>query len=87
MENVIWDMVMADEYIQNFVLKDSTKKDVKAERFKLYEQVFKIHNITREQFQKSYQYYSTHPGESKKMFDSLSARANRRLEEVYANPQ
>ena len=83
MESVIWDMVQADEFIQNYVLKDSNKVNVNAERYKLYEKVLSVHNITKDQFKKSYEYYASHPGETKLLFDSLSARANRRIQESY----
>ena len=83
MERVIWDMVQADEFITNFVLKDSAKVNVNAERYKLYEQVLSLHNITKQQFKNSYDYYASRPGESKVLFDSLSARANRRMQESY----
>jgi hypothetical protein len=83
MERVVWDMVQADEFIQNYVLKDSNKVNVNAERYKLYEKVLGLHNITKDQFKKSYEYYSSRPKDSKMLFDSLSARANRRIQESY----
>lgn len=83
MERVIWDLVQADEFITNYVLKDSAKVNVNAERFKLYEQVLSLHSITKEQFKKSYDFYAARPGESKLLFDSLSARANRRMQDSY----
>lgn len=83
MEKVIWDVVQADEFVQNFVLKDSNKINVTAERNKLYEQVFKLHNTSREQFKKSYDYYVAHPGQVRRIFDSLSSRAHRRVQESY----
>jgi len=83
MERVVWDMVQADEFIQNYVLKDSNKVNVNAERYKLYENVLGVHNITKDQFRKSYDYYSSNPGESKLLFDSLSSKANRRIQESY----
>lgn len=83
MEQVVWDMVQADEFIQNYVLKDSNKVNVNAERYKLYEKVLGVHNITKEQFKKSYEYYSSRPKESKVLFDSLSSKANRRIQESY----
>ncbi len=83
MQSIIWDMVQADEFIQNFVLRDSARVNVNAERYKLYEQVLGVHNITKDQFKKSYDYYASRPGESKVLFDSLSARANRRMQESY----
>lgn len=83
MEQVIWDMVQADEFITNFVLKDSAKVNVNAERYKLYEQVMSLHNITKDQFKRSYDYYASRPKENKVLFDSLAARANRRIQESY----
>lgn len=83
MEKVVWDVVQADEFIQAYVLKDSNKVDVNAERYKLYEQVFKLHNTSKEQFRKSYQYYLSHPEKNRLLFDSLSAKANRRLQDAY----
>jgi hypothetical protein len=83
MERVIWDMVQADEFIQNYVMKDSAKVNVNAERYKLYEKVLSLHNITKEQFKKSYEYYASRPGDTKLLFDSLSARANKRIQESY----
>lgn len=87
MEKVIWDMVQADEFMQTFVVKDSNKLDANAERYKLYQQVLQLHNTTKEQFKKSYDYYVARPGENKVIFDSLSAKANRRIQEVYKNVQ
>lgn len=85
MERVLWDIVQADEFIQAYVLKDSAKVDVKAERLKQYEKVFRLHNITREQFVKSYDYYLSHPSKNKVLFDSLAAKANRRMQDAYKN--
>jgi hypothetical protein len=49
MKEIMWDMMRADQYVAAFLLKDSThnKKDQSIE---LYEQIFHIHKITREQF-------------------------------------
>ncbi len=83
MENVIWDMVQADEFITNFVQKDSAKVNVSTERYKAYERVFSMHNTNRDQFKKSYDYYAARPGFTKKIFDSLAARSQRRIQETY----
>lgn len=83
MESVIWDMVQADEFITNFVLKDSAKVNVNAERYKLYDRVFALHKTSREQFKKSYEYYISQPGTTRKMYDSLSVRASRRIQDSY----
>ncbi|HEX3767143.1 MAG TPA: DUF4296 domain-containing protein, partial [Puia sp.] len=49
----------------------------------LMEGVFKIHHVTRETFEKSYQFYESRPDMNKTIFDSLSAYANRHKTELY----
>ena len=83
MESVLWDMMLADRYSAQFLLKDSATKDVKLETMKLYEQVFQLHNITREEFVKNYKYYLNRPDISKVIFDSLSARGTRNRDQIY----
>ena len=83
MEKIIWDMVQADQYSSNYLKKDSVRIAVKPETRKLYDEVFLLHHISREEFQKSWTFYLNHPELTKTMFDSLSAKANRRRLEVY----
>ena len=60
MEKIVWDMLLADETALQNKLKD-TALNMKAESFRLYDHVFAIHNISREHFYKSYEYYQKHP--------------------------
>jgi len=76
-------MIQADQFSKQFLLKDSAKKNVHEETMQMYSQVFQIHHITKEEFQKSYQFYVSRPDILKLMFDSLSAQGNRRMQEVY----
>jgi Domain of unknown function (DUF4296) len=85
MEMVIWQMMQADEFFTNYVMKDSAKNTT-AERTKLYQQVFALNKITKEDFRKSYEFYIRRPEISRPMFDSLSAKASRRRGEVYSKP-
>jgi len=87
MEEVVWDIVQADEFMQNYVVKDSNKINIDSARYNLYEEVFRLHKISRDQFKKSYDYYASHPREAKLMFDSLSVRANKRIQEAYKDVQ
>ena len=87
METVLWDMMLADRYSAQFLLKDSLSKDVKLETMKLYEGVFQLHKISREEFVKSYKYYLNRPDISKVIFDSLSARGGRNRELLYQKTQ
>lgn len=81
MEKVLWDMIQAERYRETFV-RDSAL-DLKKETFKLYAQVFEIHQISKDEFIKSYKFYMSRPDITRVMFDSLATRANRRREELY----
>jgi len=72
MRQVIWDLTRADELVNNFVLKDSSKQK-EAETYKMYQQVFAIHHITKNDFYKSYAYYQKHPLLYKTLLDSTFA--------------
>ena len=82
MQAIIFDLLRADEFVNNFVLKD-TSLNRDREATKLYQQVFTIHKVEKEQFYKSYQYYQGHPDKNKAMIDSL---ANRRTRPVNLTP-
>ena len=73
MREVMWDMVRADEYVTDFLKKDSgfNKKD---ESTRLYEQVFRLHKITREQFKKSLDYYGSAPDLFQPIIDSVAKK-------------
>lgn len=83
MEAVLWDMLLADRYSALYLIKDSARINVKQETFKLYEQVFSVHQTNREAFIKSYRYYLNRPDLTKEIYDSLSARATRKREILY----
>src|SRR5579872_3935993 len=85
MEQVMWDMVMADQYA-SYLAKDSAHLDLKLERLRLYEQVFRLHDISRDKFRKSYAYYLEHPELNQVLFDSLTDLGNRLRTEAYSHP-
>lgn len=82
MREVMWDMVRADQYVAAFSSKDSThsKKD---QSIALYEEIFRIHKITREEFKASFDYYSSRPDLFRPIVDSL---AKRRIESSHPRP-
>ncbi|MBN9381617.1 MAG: DUF4296 domain-containing protein [Chitinophagaceae bacterium] len=86
MEKILWDMMLADQYAANYIIKDSSKVNVKMETLKLYEEVFRLHKITRDEFRKSFQFYQGRPDITRVMFDSLVARGNRARMENYTRP-
>jgi Domain of unknown function (DUF4296) len=84
-----------DSTAKSSTRKDSTTKDsaghitrinVKAETLKLYEEVFRLHDVSREEFSKSYQYYLAHPELNQMLFDSLISLGNRLRTESYSRP-
>lgn len=77
MELVLWDMLLAERFSVLYQLKDSATKNVQLQKFELYDQVFAIHKISKDDFLKSYKYYLGRPDISKVMFDSISVRAER----------
>jgi hypothetical protein len=81
MEKVLWDIIQAERYRDTYV-RDSSL-DLKKETFKLYAQVFEIHQVSKDEFIKSYKFYMSRPDIARVMFDSLATRANRRREELY----
>jgi hypothetical protein len=86
MEKILWDMIQADQFTAQYLLKDSARINTKMETMKLYAEVFQIHHVSKEEFQKSFSYYLSRPDITKNMFDSLSAHSNRHREELYKRP-
>ena len=85
MEKVLWDMIMADRYATITLSRDSSK-NIKEETFKMYDQIFTINKISRQEFVKSFKYYLDRPDISQVMLDSLATRANRKRDEIYRTP-
>jgi hypothetical protein len=87
MQTVMWDMIQADQYAALSVAKDSSAHiNTKAETLKLYEEVFRLHEVSREEFRKSYQYYLDHPELNQQLFDSLISQGTRLRTESYSRP-
>jgi hypothetical protein len=76
MKIIMWDMVCADELYADASVRDSTVR-IKKDNFRLYEQVFAIHKISKETFYSSYQYYQSRPDEFKVLMDSLQSYGSR----------
>lgn len=85
MSGIMWDMIQADQYAA-LLSKDSAHIDAGNEHLRLYEQVFRLHDVSREKFQKSYKYYLEHPELNQILSDSLSAYGNRLRSEAYTHP-
>jgi hypothetical protein len=82
MKQVMWDLMKADEWYNQITAKDSTLHG-KKEDIHLYEQVFAVHGISKDQFYTSYKYYESHPVEFKVLIDSVDALSLREKNKLY----
>lgn len=76
MQQVYWDVMVADAQTQHYVATDSTRND-SLENAKVQQQIFALHQTTREQFYKSLEYYKANPALMNPMLDSMVSKANR----------
>ncbi len=74
MRSIVWDILKADEFYLRINVKD-TIIPIQKGNLKLYDQVFKSHGITKEQFYFSYKFYESHPLQFKELIDSVDAIA------------
>ena len=82
METIIWQLMQADEYVNNIVARDASKKS-STERMKIYQQVFDLNKTSMSDFKRSYQFYMAHPDITKIIFDSIATKAGRQRTELY----
>ncbi len=79
MKSVLWDVMRAQNLAISVSRSDTTTNTI-AETKALTQRIFEIHKISKEDFDKSYNWYLRHPDLMKVMFDSLydqKQRANR----------
>lgn len=76
MQAVFWDVIRADVYNSDYQT-DSTKQLLK-ENVTLQKKIFQLHGVTREQFYKSFEYYTEHPDKMTMILDSMMVQEDRR---------
>lgn len=76
MQAVLWDIIQAESYTTLFVKKDSLKNAL-VENAKLQQKIFAINKISKEEFYKSYDYYTGHAELMRPMLDSITAKGER----------
>lgn len=74
MEDVLWDMIQTGEFLSGFVLYRDTNINAVMESQRWYEKVYSFHQISKEDFKRSYNWYRDHPDMMKRILDSLSVR-------------
>jgi Domain of unknown function (DUF4296) len=72
MEDILWDLMRADLFINNYMVIKDTALDKKKQGIELYSQILELHKVSQEQFRESFLYYRSQPEELKILMDSLS---------------
>jgi hypothetical protein len=76
MEAVLWDIFRADELAAQLKTNDSTKTAIQWHTG-LYDQVFKLHNVSKLDFKKSFDFYQSRPDLLKPMLESLAKKSDK----------
>lgn len=76
MQELFWDFTRAEVYSSYFAKRDSLRSEA-IENLQLQEKIFKRHQVTKDDFYRSYIYYSNHKDLMTKMIDSILARQKR----------
>lgn len=79
MEKVMWDVAQSSELLNGYVYYKHPEQNRAALNNVMLDKVFKIHNITREQFNKTLDYYEKRPDELKVVIDTIVSRQKRAL--------
>lgn len=82
MGSVLFEISMAEAFLENYVFRDSTVKKDSALRREL-ETVLQANRISPESFRKSYAWYKQHPAVLRLVVDTVYARSQRSQEKLY----
>lgn len=76
MQSVIWKLIQADVYTTEFLSKDSGL-NASTSNLQIQKGIFEKEKITKNQFQKSYDYYVAHPAMMRDILDTVLKRNSR----------
>lgn len=82
MANILYDIALAEGFVETYKLKDSSLNKDSALQ-KEIDIVLKFHRVDPALFTKSYGYYQHHPQDFKTLIDTANARAIRNRENSY----
>ena len=82
MAAVLWDVIRANSFTELYIKKDSLKNAMLENR-KLQQQIFMLHNVSKDDFYKSYQYYLYQPDQMRVIIDTIAARSERNRIQSY----
>jgi len=81
MQAVMWDILQAEAFTDIYLKKDSSK-NILLQNAALQNKIFELHQISKEDFYRSFDYYSAHAGDMRTLLDSVSAKAERQRNKV-----
>jgi hypothetical protein len=81
MTPIVWDLSRAGAFAETAFNHDSTQ--IKLKTTTLFQEVFDLYGVTKDDFYKSYRYYESHPSQNKILMDSVTAYANRERTDLY----
>lgn len=82
MELIIADMMLAEGYSESGANKDSSRPK-NAFLSNEISKVLAVHKVTKEEYNRSFQYYIKRPDLMLKMIDSITSKAARNRDKVY----
>ena len=74
MQEILWDLTTAGEFLNGFVYSRDTSVQQTSLSEAWYNKVYSLHHITREKFLQSYTYYQQHPELMREVLDTLAKR-------------
>ncbi len=81
MQSILYDIILADALNGTAVIKDTSIK-IDDANAALFQKIFDLHKISKQDFLKSYRFYLRHPDLLKPVIDSLSAVINRQNTDI-----
>ncbi|MBS1746482.1 MAG: DUF4296 domain-containing protein [Bacteroidetes bacterium] len=82
MKLIVWDLVQAGAYASTLSEKDTAEKNLNTAYLT---ETLKMHQISKKDFFKSFNFYQQHPVLNKQLFDSITAYAQRQRTKMYKN--
>jgi hypothetical protein len=74
MQVVLWDLLRSTEYVNAFILNKDSTLDRGSVGAQIYDEVFRMHKVSKSTFDKSLVYYKEHPDLFKQIMDTLEKR-------------
>lgn len=84
MQAVLWDVIKAQAFTDQFVKKD-TSKNAAIKNLELQQEIFDLHHVTKDEFYKSYDYYKNNAGLLNRVLDSIIEQ-NERNKQIKIKP-